>query len=61
MGRKLIVNFGEYEFYSFHKAIEVLEYEFGYEGLAWDVVKNSNSMEILCEFLNDDDIDAELK
>ncbi|EKN67474.1 hypothetical protein P9E76_01590 [Schinkia azotoformans] len=60
MRQTLVVNFGEYEFTNFERAVKSLEEEYGYEGFAWDMVVASNDFEILCEFLSDDGIDAEI-
>ena len=60
MRQVLEVNFGEYEFYKFEQAVSVLSEEYGYEGLAWDMVVASGDFEIMQSFLLDDDIEAEI-
>ena len=60
MRMKLVVNHGEFDFTNFNKAVVTLEEEYGYEGLAWDMIVASDDLEILCDFLNTDGIDAEL-
>lgn len=57
----LSLEFGEFEFTNFSKAVSTLEEEYGYEGIAWDMVVASEDMWILCEFLNEDGISAELE
>lgn len=59
--KTIFINYGEYEYTNFNKAIKVLEEEYGYEGLAWEMVKASNDMEILAEFLEQDGISAEVE
>lgn len=61
MEQKLVINGGEYEFINFDNAVSELQEKYGYEGLAWDMVVASGDLEILCEFLNDDGIDAEME
>jgi len=56
----LVVNFGEFEFTRFNRAVTELQAEYGYEGLAWDMVVASDDFEVLCDFLNDDGLDTEL-
>jgi hypothetical protein len=58
--RTLVVSCGEFEFKNFTEAITTLEDEYGYQGPAWDMVVASDDMDVLCEFLNDDAVDAEL-
>lgn len=60
MKQTLVVNHGEFEFTKFERAISELQEEYGYEGLAWEMVVASGDLEILCDFLNDDGLDAEL-
>lgn len=60
MKQQIVVNNGEFEFTNFNKAVVTLEAEYGYEGLAWDMVVASGDLDILCDFLTDDGIDAEL-
>ncbi|OZS79467.1 hypothetical protein CF394_00755 [Tetzosporium hominis] len=60
MKQKLVVNHGEFEFTNFNKAVVTLEEEYGYEGLAWDMVVASGDLDILCDFLSDDGIESEL-
>lgn len=57
----LIVNFGEYEFTRFDDAVRALQDDYGYEGLAWDMVVASGDLEILCDFLVSDGLDAEIE
>ena len=54
----LVVNGGEYEFTNFDKAIKVLSEDYGYEGLAWEMVKASNDFEVLEDFLSEDGVYA---
>lgn len=61
MRQTLVVNHGEYEFTRFENAVSELQEEYGYEGLAWDMVVASGDFEILCDFLNGDGLDAELE
>lgn len=61
MRQVLVVNFGEYEFRKFEKAVAVLAQDYGYEGLGWDMVVASGDFEVLAEFLSDDGIDAEVE
>lgn len=60
MAKTLIINSGEYEFTRFEKAVATLQEEYGYEGLAWDMVVASEDFEILQDFLNDDGVLAEI-
>ncbi|WP_235864091.1 hypothetical protein [Sutcliffiella halmapala] len=60
MIQTLVINFGEYEFTNFDRAVKVLEEDYGYEGLAWDMVVASNDFEILADFLVVDGVDAEV-
>ncbi|MEK4522769.1 hypothetical protein NSQ95_05580 [Psychrobacillus sp. FSL W7-1457] len=60
MEQPLIVNHGEYEFTRFERAVSELQEEYGYEGLAWDMVVTSGDFDVLCDFLNGDGLDAEL-
>ena len=60
MGQTLLVNHGEYEFNRFEKAVSTLSEEYGYEGLAWDMVVASGDLEILMDFLESDGLDAEI-
>ena len=57
---RLVVNSGEFEFRTFEKAVHVLGEEFGYQGLAWDMVVASGDFDILFDFLNDNEVDAVL-
>ncbi|KXI67255.1 hypothetical protein [Bacillus pacificus] len=57
----LVVNGGEYEFTRFESAVRTLEREYGYEGEAWEMVVASGDLEILCGFLNNDGLDAEME
>ncbi|KAA0780039.1 MULTISPECIES: hypothetical protein [Bacillus cereus group] len=57
----LVVNGGEYEFTRFERAVRTLEKEYGYEGEAWEMVVASGDLEILCGFLNNDGLDAEME
>ena len=60
MKMRLVVNHGELEFTNLNKAVVMLEEEYGFEGLAWDMIVASDDLEILCDFLNTDGIHAEL-
>lgn len=60
MGKTLVVNHGEFEFTRYERAVSELQEEYGYEGLAWDMVVASDDFEILCDFLNGDGLHAEL-
>lgn len=60
MNQTLVVNHGEFEFTEFNRAISELQEEYGYEGWVWEMVVASDDLEILCYFLNDDGLDAEL-
>lgn len=60
MMAKLIINDGEMVFNNFEKAVKGLEEEYGYEGLAWDMVVASGDFDILFDFLNDDEVNAVL-
>lgn len=57
---KLIVNFGEFEFTRFDAAWSTMATEYGYEGMAWNLVIESEDFDVLADFLNDDGIDAEV-
>lgn len=61
MGERLVVNGGEFEFTRFERAVSELQEEYGYEGLAWEMVVASGDFDILCDFLNGDGLDAELE
>lgn len=58
---KLIVNYGDFEFTDFNKAVHALSSEYGYSGKAWNAVVSSGDLNVLCDFLNDDGIDAEIE
>lgn len=57
---RLVINYGEYELTNFNKAVVTLQEVFGYEGQAWNSVTASGDLELLCEFLQEDGVDAEL-
>lgn len=57
---QLTINHGEFTFTRFEQAIRELEEEYGYEGLAWDMVVASGDFEILADFLETDGLVAEL-
>jgi regulator of ribonuclease activity B len=57
---KLIVNYGDFEFTDFNKAVHTLSSEYGYSGKAWNAVVSRGDLNALCDFLNDDGIDAEI-
>lgn len=42
----------------FDAAIEFCEMSFGYEGMAWDMVKDTRKLENLQEFLANNGVDA---
>lgn len=56
----LVINHGEIETSRFNCAIYELEEEYGYEGLAWDLIVSSGDFENLADFLNGDGLHAEL-
>ena len=60
MRMRLVVNHGEYEFTNFNKAVVTLKEEYGYEGHGWELIVASGDLEILCDFLNTDGVEAEL-
>ncbi|MDZ5712261.1 hypothetical protein [Jeotgalibacillus haloalkalitolerans] len=60
MKQTLIVNNGEFEFTRFRQAVSELEEEYGYEGLAWEMVVASDDFDVLCDFLNGDGLNVEL-
>lgn len=57
----IIINYGEYEITNFQRAIETMEEDYGFEGLAWEMVKAGGDMGILADFLEEDGISAELE
>lgn len=57
---KLIINSGEMEFSDFNNAVKELSAEYGYKGLAWDMVVSSCDFDVLFNFLENDGIDAVL-
>lgn len=61
MKQTLVINFGEYEFTRFDRAVSEIQEEYGFEGLAWDMVVASDDFEVLCDFLNDDGVDAHIE
>lgn len=61
MRQTLVVNSGEFEFTRFERAVSELQEEYGYEGLAWDMIVASGDFDVLCDFLNDDGLHAELE
>jgi hypothetical protein len=56
----LTVNDGEFEFISFNRAVHDLSEEYGYQGLAWDMIVASGDFEILADFLIEDGLDAKV-
>jgi len=54
------VNYGHVEGTNFNKVVEEMEFEYGYEGEAWDMVVASGDMEVLAEFLAEDGLAVEL-
>jgi hypothetical protein len=48
------------DFHDFDEAIQFCEKEYGYNGLAWDIVKEKRNFYELSEFLNEDNIYAEV-
>lgn len=61
MRQVLVVNYGEIQTSRFDCAVYELEEEYGYEGLAWDMVVSSGDFEILADFLSGDGIHAVLE
>ncbi|TBX83997.1 hypothetical protein E0M29_28290 [Bacillus cereus] len=59
--RSLVINYGELSFTNFEHAVNVLSEEYGFEGEAWEMVVASGDLEILCEFLSEDGISAEIE
>lgn len=60
MRQTISVNYGEVLTSDFNRAVNELEEEYGFEGLAWDMVVASDDFEILIDFLNADGLHAEL-
>lgn len=60
MRQVLLINSGEHDFDDFNQAVEFLEREYGYEGPMWQMVVESNDLEILDVFLADDGLDSEI-
>ncbi len=54
------INFGHVEGTDFNRVVEEMEFEYGYEGEAWDMVVASGDMEILAEFLVGDGLVVEI-
>lgn len=61
MSQTLSINHGEYDFTRFRQAVKTLQEEYGYEGLAWDMVVASDDFEILADFLEADGLHVELE
>ncbi|MEK3726801.1 MULTISPECIES: hypothetical protein [unclassified Lysinibacillus] len=61
MSQTLSINHGEYDFTRFEQAVKTLQEEYGYEGLAWDMVVASDDIEILADFLEADGLHVELE
>lgn len=61
MSQTLVINHGEQEFIRFDTAIRLLKSEYKFSGFIWDYVEASDDFEILCEFLNDEGIHAEVE
>ncbi|QWG81711.1 hypothetical protein EXW27_30130 (plasmid) [Bacillus mycoides] len=59
--RSLFVNYGEFNFTDFNRAVNALSEEYGYGGEAWEMVVASGDLDILCDFLIDDGLDAEIE
>ncbi|MDA1867350.1 hypothetical protein ACRS42_10305 [Bacillus thuringiensis] len=59
--KNLVINYGELRFTDFNHAVNILSEEYGYEGEAWEMVVASGDLEILCEFLSEDGISAEIE
>lgn len=57
---RLIVNHGEFEFTDFSRAVQALSEEYGYEGMAWDMIVASGDFDVLGDFLVDDGWHVEL-
>ncbi|MGE6515177.1 hypothetical protein [Lysinibacillus sphaericus] len=61
MSQTLTINSGEYDFTRFEQAVKTLQEEYGYEGLAWDMVVASGDFEVLADFLEADGLHVELE
>lgn len=59
--RSLVVNYGEFNFTDFNRAVNALSEEYGYGGEAWEMVVVSGDLDILCDFLIGDGLDAEIE
>ncbi|MDA2480729.1 hypothetical protein ACS2TZ_21815 [Bacillus cereus group sp. Bce025] len=59
--KTLVINYGELRFADFKHAVNILSEEYGFEGEAWEMVVASEDLEILCEFLSEDGINAEIE
>lgn len=61
MSKSLSINCGEHDFTRFENAVKTLREEYGYEGLAWDMVVASGDFEVLSDFLEADGLHVELE
>lgn len=59
--QSLVVNYGEFSFTDFNRAVNAFAEEYGFEGEAWEMVVASDDLGILCDFLIDDGLDAEIE
>lgn len=60
MGQTLVVNCGEFEFTKFSRAVSELQEEYDFQGFVWDMVGASDDFEVLCDFLNENGLEAEI-
>ena len=60
MNQTVSINYGEILTSNFNRAVNELEEEYGFGGLAWYRVVASDDFEILIDFLNADGLHAEL-
>lgn len=60
MKQLLTINYGEFDFTDFDIAVSTLQEEYGYEGLAWEMVVASDDFEILADFLDADGLNVEM-
>jgi hypothetical protein len=58
MRKALFIHGNGFNMSEFDKAVEFCERIYGYEGLAWNIVINSNDMVQLRDFLLDDGVPA---
>jgi hypothetical protein len=58
---KTLIIEGELLFTNFDEAVKYAEFEYGYEGLAWDLVVGTIDLQEVCDFLIDDGIQAEIE